>query len=63
VAKVLWAATSVRPDLLTTLSYLTCKVKAPNEDDMKKLLQMIAYTCDTVNLPLTLGMEDSKELK
>jgi len=35
VAKVLWAAMRARPDLLTTLSYLTCKVKKPDEDDYK----------------------------
>jgi hypothetical protein len=55
VAKVLWAATHVRPDLLTILTF---QVNAPDENDMKNLVQMIAYICDTVNLPLTLGMED-----
>jgi hypothetical protein len=63
VAKVLWAAIRVRPDLLTTLSYLTCQVKAPDEDDIKKLVRMIAYIRDTVNLPLTLGMENLNELR
>jgi hypothetical protein len=43
VAKVLWAAMRVRPDLLTTLSYLTCQVKAPDEDGMKKLVRMIYH--------------------
>jgi hypothetical protein len=33
VAKVLWAATRVCPDLLTALSYLTCQVKAPDQDE------------------------------
>jgi hypothetical protein len=41
VAKVLWAATRVRPELLTTLSYLTCQVKAPDQEDMKRLMRMI----------------------
>jgi hypothetical protein len=63
VAKTLWAAIRVRPDLLTTLSYLTCQVKAPDEDDMKKLVRMIAYIRDTVNLPLTLGMENVNEVR
>ena len=36
--KVLWAAIRTRPDYLTTLSYLSCQVKAPDEDDMKKLV-------------------------
>ena len=38
VAKTLWAAIQARPDLLPTLSYLTCQVKAPDQDDMKKLI-------------------------
>jgi uncharacterized protein YegL len=63
VAKVLWAAVRVQPDLLTTLSYLTCQVKAPDEDDMKKLERMISYIRDTINLPLKLGMDGSKKIK
>jgi hypothetical protein len=54
VAKILWAA-------ITTLSFLTCQVKAPDEDDMKKLVRMIAYIRDTINLPLTLGMGNANE--
>jgi hypothetical protein len=57
VAKILWAAIRVCPDLLATLSYLTCQVKAPDEDDMKKLVQMIAYIRDTV----TLGMGNAND--
>jgi len=63
VAKTLWAATRVRPDLLTTLSYLTCQVKEPGEDDMKKLMRMIAYIRQTINLPLIIGMDGSFKLK
>jgi hypothetical protein len=63
VAKVLWAAIRVQPDLLTTLSYLTCQFKEPDEDDMKKFLRMIFYIRDTINLPLTLGMDGSKKIK
>jgi hypothetical protein len=40
---------------------LTCQVKAPDEDDMKKLVRMIAYIRDTVNLSLTLGMGNANE--
>jgi hypothetical protein len=52
----------VRPDLLTALSYLTCQVKAPDQDNMKKLVGMITYICNTINLPLTIGMTDSEEM-
>ena len=63
VAKVLWASIRVRPDLLTALSYLTCQIKAPDQDDMKKLIRMIAYIRNTIDLPLTIGMNDSKEIR
>ena len=33
------------------------------EDDMKKLIQMIAYIRDTINLPLTLGMTNTNEIR
>ena len=51
VAKVLWAAMRATPDLLTTLSYLTCKVKKPDEDDYKKLIRMLSYIKETITLP------------
>jgi hypothetical protein len=35
VAKVSWAATRVCPNFLTILSYFTCQVKVPDQDDMK----------------------------
>jgi hypothetical protein len=63
VAKVLWAATRVRPDLLTALSYLTCQVKAPDQDYMKKLVRMNTYIRNTIDLSLTIGMNDSKEMR
>jgi hypothetical protein len=62
VAKVLWAAIRVRPDLLTAISYLTCQVKSPDENDLKKLSRLVAYIGDTIMLPLTIGMNNSKEL-
>ena len=43
VAKVLWDATRAPPDLLTTLSYLTCQVKAPDEDDMSFQLNSVSW--------------------
>ena len=58
VAKVLWASIRVRPDLLAALSYLNCQVKAPDQDDMKKLIRMIPYIRNTIDLPLTIGMNN-----
>jgi hypothetical protein len=63
VAKVLWAATRVRPDLLTALSYITCQVKSPDQDDMKKLVRLITYIRDTIDLPLTISMDGSNDIQ
>jgi hypothetical protein len=63
VAKTLWAAIRARPDLLTTLSFLTCKVKAPDKDDYKKLTRMISYIKGTIDLPLTLSASGTSIVK
>jgi Reverse transcriptase (RNA-dependent DNA polymerase) len=63
VAKVLWAAIRARPDLLTTLSYLTCKVKNPDEDDYKKLKRMLSYIRETITLPLVLSADGTRVIK
>jgi hypothetical protein len=53
VAKILWGAIHARPDLLPALSYLSWKVKAPDQDDLKKLTRVISYIKGTVELPQT----------
>lgn len=63
VAKTLWASLRARPDLLTTLSFLTCKVTAPDEDDYLKLMRMLCYIQDTIGLVLTLGIDESRTTK
>jgi hypothetical protein len=63
VAKVLWAALRARPDLLTALSFLTSRVKSPDEDDYKKLIRMLSYLKNTINLPLVLSADGSHVIK
>jgi hypothetical protein len=63
VAKTLWAGLRARPGPLTRLSYLTCKVKAPDDDDYKKLVRMISYIKGTINLPLRLSVDGSRVVK
>jgi hypothetical protein len=63
VAKILWAAMRACPDVLTALSFLTCCVKAPGQDDMKKLMRLLSYIRETINLPLTIGMDDSNKIR
>ena len=63
VARILWGAMRARPDLLTTLSYLTCKVRAPDEDDFKKLIRLICYIKGTIELPLIMTTDGSRVVK
>ena len=52
VAKILWASLRARPDLLVAVSFLTSRVRSPDEDDWKKLVRLITYIKGTINLPL-----------
>jgi hypothetical protein len=63
VAKLLWAALQARPDLLTALSFLTSKVKSPDEDDYKKLIRALSYLRNTIELPLILSADGSHVIK
>jgi hypothetical protein len=53
VARMLYLTMHVRPDLLTAISYLCTRVNKANERDLKKLLRVIAYVRDTLNLGLS----------
>lgn len=59
-AKLLYIAKRARPDLLTTVSYLTTRVRAPNEEDMKKLRKLIEYLRNTKDEKLTLGSDEAE---
>jgi hypothetical protein len=63
VAKILWASMRARPDVLTAMSYLTSKVKNPNENDRKKLLRLLGYIRETINLKLILSSDKTAVLK
>jgi hypothetical protein len=52
-----------RPDLLTAISFLTSKVKAPDEDDQKKLIRTLSYLKSTIDLPLILSADGSHIVK
>lgn len=43
VAKLLYLAKRVRPDLLVSVSFLTKRVQQPNKNDYKKLCQVVKY--------------------
>ena len=59
VARLLWVAMRSRPDILTALSFLTTRVQAPDEDDWKKLIRLLCYIQDTINLVLRLTSDGS----
>lgn len=50
VAKLLYLAKRTRPDILTTVSYLTTRVRDPTRDDEKKLERLMKYLRGNTNL-------------
>ena len=62
VAKALWAAKRARPDIMTSMSYLTKRVKNPNQDDWVKLKHMVKYLESTMTLPLILSADGNDNI-
>ena len=58
VAKLLFLCKRARPDLQTTVAFLSTRVKRPDHDDYKKLARAMKYLRKTVTLPLTLEADD-----
>ena len=54
VAKLLYMAKRVRPDMLLAVSFLTTRVSGPNEQDLTKLTRLLFYLNDTKDLGLVL---------
>jgi hypothetical protein len=54
VAKLLFLAKRGRPDILLAVSFLTARVKTPDEDDWNKLVRVLSYLKATVDISLTL---------
>src|SRR5210317_1489638 len=57
VAKGLFLCKCARPDIQTTIAFLTTRVKEPDEDDWKKLLRMMRYLNGSKDLVLTLSAD------
>ena len=55
VAKGLFVCRRSRPDIQTTIAFLTTRVKEPDEDDWKKLLRLMMYLKDTQSLTMVLS--------
>ena len=62
VARLLFASKRARPDIQVCVAFLCTRVKAPTEQDYKKLGKVISYLKETVHLPLVVGADDSGKL-
>ena len=63
VAKILFATKRARPDTGTSISYLTTRVREPNQDDWLKLVHLMKYLRGTKDLPLILRADGTGMLK
>ena len=62
VMKILWASKRSRPDLETTMGFLTTRVKAPTKDDWHKLTRLMCYIKDTVDDVRVIGADNLHNL-
>ena len=62
-AKLLYLCKRAPPDMQTAVSFLCTRVKAPTEDDWKKLGRAIRYLRSSKWLPLTLEAEQTMNIK
>jgi hypothetical protein len=58
VAKLLYVAKRSRPDILLAISFLTTRVLCATEEDYDKLIRVITYLSSTLDLTLTLCIDD-----
>ena len=63
VAKLLFLAKQVRPDILTAVSFLCTRVSQPDKDDERKLNRVIKYLRGTKGIPLTLEVGSEHGIK
>jgi Reverse transcriptase (RNA-dependent DNA polymerase) len=57
VAKLIYAATRARADILLALGFLHSRVSAPTEQDERKLFRLLAYLFGTLDLTFRLGAD------
>ena len=61
VAQLLFLSTRARPDIATAVSFLTSRVKRPDEDDWGKLRRVLQYLKGTRQLKLCLRVTNLEE--
>ena len=62
VMKTLWTSKRSRPDLETTMGFLTTRVQEPTKDDWHKLTRMMSFVKDTVEDVRTIGADNLHHL-
>ena len=62
-AKALFATKRARPDIHTSVAFLTTRVICPDEDDWNNLLCMMRYLRGTKELPLILSANSANLVK
>ena len=63
VVKCLFLCKRARPDIQTTVAFLTTRVMQTDYDDWKKLIRLMSYLKDSKDLVLTLEAADLNILK
>lgn len=62
VAKLLYLAKRVRPEILPAVNFLSTRVKAPTEDDWSKLERCLKYLNGEPNMGIKLSSKSNQEL-
>ena len=62
-ARDLFATKRARPDIHTTVAFLTTRVICPDDDDWTKLVRLIGYLRATLTLPLILSADSTNIFK
>ena len=63
VAQLLFVAMRARPDIQTAVSFLTKRVKQPDEDDWGKLKRVLKYLKGTLYMKLTLSVDNLSTIR
>jgi len=63
VAKLLFVTKRARPDISVPVAFLTSRVTKADKDDWKKLKRLLRYLLATLNMPLTLSIDNMSILK
>lgn len=63
VAKLLFVGKRARPDIQVPIAFLTSRVTKADQDDWKKLKRMLQYIHSTIDMPLTISIDNMSIVK